>query len=369
MEGKIVKGIAGFYYVDTPQGVIWQCKAKGIFRSQGLKPLAGDDVVFEITHEGDREGNITEIVARRNALIRPPVANIDQALVLFAMTKPEPSLYLLDRFLIMMEKLALPVRICFNKRDLSDDAQEARLKEVYRSLEEEVLFISAEKREGLDALREVLYGKTTALAGPSGVGKSTLINALLPGAETQTGAVSEKIGRGRNTTRHTEIFRLGDLTPAWTRGDTEADEPEASGIPAGETGRPETGRVPGTERPAGEAKATYLMDTPGFTSLDLSGVEAQALHTYYPDFAALADGCRFHGCIHLTEPDCAVKDALAQGAIAQERYDNYRLLYDEIRGERPVYVKKIKTAPGGQNDMSSAGSARARKAGRRERTK
>lgn len=287
MQGKIMKGIAGFYYVHIPDKGIYECKAKGIFRKDNVKPLVGDDVELEITHETDKEGNIIRILPRKNALIRPAVSNIDQAIIIFAITKPEPNYNLLDRFLIMMQQQGLQCVICFNKRDIAKKEERRALKAIYEKSDCEVIFASALKKEGLDELQAVLHGKTTAVAGPSGVGKSSLINCLQTATHMQTGAISEKIARGKHTTRHTELIPI--------EGNT------------------------------------YIMDTPGFSSLAIQGMEKEELREYYPEFAEYEEYCRFQGCSHIHEPDCAVKDALKDGKISQIRYDNYRMLYEELK--------------------------------------
>lgn len=287
MQGKIIKGIAGFYYVHIPGKGVYECKAKGIFRKDNIKPLVGDNVEMEITHEADMEGNIIRILPRQNALIRPAVSNIDQAIIIFAITKPEPNYNLLDRFLIMMQQQGLPCVICFNKRDIASKEERRILREIYENSDCQVIFASALKKEGLDELRAVLHGKTTAVAGPSGVGKSSLINCLQTVTHMQTGAISEKIERGKHTTRHTELIAVEDNT--------------------------------------------YIMDTPGFSSLAIQGMEKEDLRDYYPEFAEYEEQCRFQGCSHIHEPNCAVKEALEEGKISRNRYDNYQILYQELK--------------------------------------
>ena len=200
MQGKIMKGIAGFYYVDTVESGIYECKAKGIFRKQKMKPLVGDDVEIVITHEGDREGNIISILPRTNEMIRPAAANVGQALVLFAMKSPDPNLPLLDRFLVAMEKRQIPSAILFNKADLVSEEEKARLRSIYCGSGCKVFFSSFERGSGLEEIREYLDGKTTLLAGPSGVGKSTLTNAVQTNVHMETGEISRKLLRGKNTT-------------------------------------------------------------------------------------------------------------------------------------------------------------------------
>lgn len=290
MQGKIIKGIAGFYYIHVPEHGIYECKAKGGFRNQKIKPLVGDMVEFDVIDEAEKKGNIVSILPRLNALIRPSVANVAQAMIIFAIQEPEPNLGLLDRFLITMQQQDLKTIICFNKCDLTSEARKQELTEIYQGCGYEVLFISVEKQQGIDAVRKKLKGMTTVLAGPSGVGKSSLMNQLNPQLEVQTGAVSEKIKRGRHTTRHSEIFYLGE--------------------------------------------DTYLMDTPGFTSLYVKDVEADELKYYYSEFEPYEGKCRFNGCAHVHEPDCAVKTAVGEGIIHKLRYDSYINLYEELKSQR-----------------------------------
>lgn len=287
MTGKIIKGIAGFYYVHVEDQGIYECKAKGIFRNEKIKPLVGDDVEMEVLDEKDMEGNILKILPRRSALIRPAVANVDQAMIIFAIVKPNPNFNLLDRFLIRMERQNLPTIICFNKQDIASPEEKEVLRKSYETCGYHVLFISALENEGLEQVRELLAGKTTTVAGPSGVGKSSLINRLSPAANMETGAISAKIERGRHTTRHSEMIALGE--------------------------------------------ETYIMDTPGFTSLDISEITKEELGRYYPEFVQYEPYCKFSGCAHISEPACGVKDAVADGKISMVRYENYKVLYQELK--------------------------------------
>lgn len=295
MQGKIIKGIAGFYYVYTEneEGVpvgVYECKAKGIFRKEQIKPLTGDNVIIDILDEETKTGNIIQILPRKNQLIRPAVANIDQALVIFSIVKPEPNYNLLDRFLIMMEQQGLRSIICFNKQDIASQEEKCELKNAYEACGCTVLFVSAYTKDGMELLAKQLRGKTTALAGPSGVGKSSIINCLNPEANMETGDISRKIERGKHTTRHSEIIALH--------------------------------------------ANTYLMDTPGFTSLKLFDMEKEELKQYYPEFAQYEQYCRFTGCAHLSEPDCSVKTAVEAGEISKVRYHNYQLLYKELQEQK-----------------------------------
>lgn len=289
MQGKIVKGIAGFYYVRTENGRLYECKAKGIFRREKQKPLVGDNVEITVLDEKELEGNIERILPRKNALIRPAVANIDQALVIFAAARPQPNLNLLDRFLVAMEKQNVRSVICFNKRDIASDGECARLRETYEKCGCNVLFSSASTRAGLEELKKILKGKTTAVAGPSGVGKSSLVNLLAPEAQMQTGEISSKIDRGKHTTRHSELL--------WVEEDT------------------------------------YLCDTPGFSSLSVWDMDKEELKEYFPEFAPYT-GCRFLGCTHTHEPDCAVKAAVEDGKISGQRYGNYLEMYKELKEKK-----------------------------------
>lgn len=290
VKGKIIKGIAGFYYVYTEEAGILECKAKGIFRKDNIKPLVGDDVEAELLSEEEKTGNIVQILPRVNEIIRPAVANIDQALVIFSITHPEPNLNLLDRFLVMMSQQNLPVVLCFNKIDLVDKKEQDELLRIYETAGYQVLFVSAKEEQGMEKLREILHGKTTTVAGPSGVGKSSIINGLSEEILMETGDISRKIERGKHTTRHSQLFHID--------------------------------------------KDTYIMDTPGFSSLGLFDLEKEELKDYYPEFVEREEGCRFRGCVHRNEPDCAVKQAVKEGVINRLRYENYCLLFDELKNKK-----------------------------------
>lgn len=297
MKGKIIKSIAGFYEVHTAEE-IYRCRARGVFRALGVKPLVGDDVEIEITDTVSvpKEGNVTRLYPRKNELIRPNVANVDQALLIFAITHPAPSYNMLDRFLITMDQRDLPAVLCFNKQDLATEEEIRELRETYESCGCRVLFVSVLDPGTLGELRSILAGKTTVLTGPSGVGKSTLINTVCPDARMETGELSRKISRGRNTTRHVELLAVGD--------------------------------------------GTYLVDTPGFTSLYLMDIEAEDLRHYYPEFSEYEGKCRFGGCVHRKEPGCAVREALEAGRISRIRYKNYCELFDEIKDRKPDYAAR-----------------------------
>ena len=302
MRGRILKGIAGFYYVETIDLKVYECKAKGIFRKSGIKPIVGDNVEIEIIDEDNRQGNLTDILPRKNCLYRPPVANVDQAVILFAIVKPDPNYNLLDRFLIMMRQQNLPVIICFNKQDIATKEEQKELHDAYEKCGYNVLFVSVKEERGLDELKALLKGKTSTLAGPSGVGKSSLLNKLVPDADMQIGELSRKIDRGKNTTRHSELFYVKELSEG--------------------------------------GEDTFIIDTPGFTSLELRDVTADELMGYYPEFEQFEPSCRFGGCSHIAEPDCGVKAALEAGELSNVRYDNYRIIYKDLKNARPDYSKK-----------------------------
>lgn len=290
MKGKIIKGIAGFYYVHDGDSRIYECRAKGVFRNKNIKPLVGDDVEFTVLNEKEGTGNIDSVLPRKNRLIRPAVSNVDQAVVVFAVTEPLPNLNLLDRFLVMMERQDIPVIICFNKIDLSCGEEIKRLREIYGPTGYPLHFISTYEKSGLFLLHRLIEGKTTVLAGPSGVGKSSITNFLQPQANMETGVISEKIKRGKHTTRHSELFFV--------------------------------------------EKETYMMDTPGFSSMYIEDLEPNDLKDYFPEFSEYEEGCRFLGCIHVGEKVCAVKEAVHSGNISRSRYDNYLLLYRELKEKR-----------------------------------
>ena len=256
MQGKIIRGIGGFYYVHAEDGVVYECRAKGIFRKEKIKPLPGDNVeISPVQDEEKPAGNVDAILPRKNVLIRPAVANVDQALVVFAAASPKPNLNLLDRFLISMEQQRIPVVICFNKTDLISTEEEELLRDTYAH-SYPVQLISAANGEGIEDIQRLLDGKTTVVAGPSGVGKSSLTNVLQPHVQMEVGDISRKIERGRHTTRHTELICLREHT--------------------------------------------YFLDTPGFSSLYLNGIAQEDLWRYFPEFVPYEPYCRFQGCMHIS---------------------------------------------------------------------
>ncbi len=262
---------------------MYRCRARGIFRKYSLRPLVGDNVDFEITHEGDREGNVVEIAPRQTCLIRPAVANVDQALVVFAMKQPDPVFDLLDRFLVLVSKAGLRPVLAFNKRDLSDESAEESARRIYSQTGAEIFFTSTFSGSGIGELREAMSAHTTVLAGPSGAGKSSMINALAGEGRMETGSVSVKTGRGRQTTRHVELLNIG--------------------------------------------RGSFIIDTPGFSSLELEGIEPRMLKGFFPEFTALEGKCFFKDCTHIHEPLCAVEEAAREGVFPMERLSSYRQLY------------------------------------------
>lgn len=290
MQGKIIRGIAGFYYVDLAESGLYECKARGIFRKEKTKPLVGDDVEMDVLDEEEKTGNITDVLVRRNELIRPAVANIDQALVVFAVTDPKPHFNLLDRFLVMMEYKEIPVILCFNKTDIATESELEELAEIYRACGYPVVFTSAREGIHVDMVRQLLKGKTTAIAGPSGVGKSSLINLLQPHVQMETGDISRKIARGKHTTRHSELIAID--------------------------------------------KESYIMDTPGFSSLYVGEMEKEELKYCFREFTPFEGRCRFQGCSHIHEPSCLVKAAVEEGQIHKNRYRDYVEMYQELQDKK-----------------------------------
>ncbi len=278
-EGTIIKGIGGFYYVKT-RGNIYECKARGIFRKQKITPMIGDKVEIDIN--GDK-GNITDILPRSFSLSRPPVANVGVMMLVVAAAQPEPNLFLIDKMLVNAHINGIEPVICINKTDL---AGREDIKEIYSKAGYDIFCVSAEKETGIKKLEEYLRGKTTAFAGLSGVGKSSLLS-LITNDFLETGSVSEKILRGRHTTRHVELFELDE--------------------------------------------GGFVLDTPGFSSLEVEGIKAEDLWKYFPEMADSQNKCRFRGCSHINEPDCRVKDKLESGEIAPSRYESYRELYGRLK--------------------------------------
>lgn len=294
VKGTIIKGIAGFYYVEAGQ-TIYECKARGKFRNKNIIPVIGDNVLISLKEEEnstDRylEGTIEEILERKNSLIRPAVANVDQAMVVFSVTYPEIHLDLLDRFLLHIEREDIKPYIVLNKIDEGNPESYEYIVERYTKVGYEVICLSAKKAINTELLMPRLKDKTTVFAGPSGVGKSTLLNTIEERFTLETGQVSDKIKRGKHTTRHVELMPL--------------------------------------------SIGGFVLDTPGFTSLQLDGIEPDELQYYFPEFKPYLGSCKFRGCTHTHEPGCMVRAALDSGDIVKERYEAYETYYKQLKDIR-----------------------------------
>lgn len=281
--GVVVKAYSGFYYVKI-NNTLWECRLRGKFRLTKQNILAGDMV--KVKETGLQTGVIEEILPRRTELERPPVANVDQVLIVFACADPEPQSELLDRMLVQGEAAGLGPIICFNKVDLADEKTVQNLTDEYRLAGYTVVLTSAITGVGIEQLRRYLQGHLTVFAGPSGAGKSSLLNSINPDFRLKTGTVSEKIGRGRHTTRHTELFEL---------------EP-----------------------------GSFVVDSPGFSSLYLPQIEKQYLAEMFPEFLPYLDSCKFTNCLHRAEPDCAVQQGIEEGKVGRERHTHYLLFLEEL---------------------------------------
>ncbi|MDU4132140.1 MAG: ribosome small subunit-dependent GTPase A [Clostridium perfringens] len=285
MEGIIIKGIGGFYYIKTDEGII-ECKARGKFRYNSLKPMVGDRVTIKVENG---KGVIEDIHERSSELIRPTVANVTQAFVVFEIKNPDINLDLLNRFLTLCEYNDIHAVVCLNKEDLCTEEEKENLKELINDIGYEVLFINAKEGKGFDALKERLEHNITVLCGPSGAGKSTLLNSFIDREHMETGSVSEKIGRGKHTTRHSELIDVDN---------------------------------------------GYLVDTPGFTTLDVTFIDRDSLKYCFPEFNDYNNLCKFNGCNHYKEPKCAVKEAVEEGKINKLRYEFYIKTLEEIINRR-----------------------------------
>ncbi|KAF0820316.1 MULTISPECIES: ribosome small subunit-dependent GTPase A [unclassified Cytobacillus] len=291
-EGKIIKALAGFYYVLSGNEVI-QCRGRGVFRKNKVTPLVGDEVVFQA--ESNTEGYILEVKERKNELIRPPIANVDQAILVFSAVEPGFSTSLLDRFLVLVEFNHIKPLICITKIDLADEDEYREIQQYaadYRKAGYDVLLTSSETEEGVKDLMPYLEGEISVFAGQSGVGKSSLLNVLRPDLELKTNDISSHLGRGKHTTRHVELIEVG------------------KGLVA---------------------------DTPGFSSLEFTDIELEDLNYCFPEIQEKSELCKFRGCLHMAEPKCAVKADCEKGEIPAYRYEHYKTFLQEIKDRKPRY--------------------------------
>lgn len=288
LDGRIIKGIGGFYYIDTRQG-IYECKARGIFRKEGIKPTVGDEVQIMVLDEVNKKGSLDVILERKNELIRPRVANVGQAVIVFAAKSPNLNLDLLDRFLVAVEEQELDIVICINKIDKDKEKNYESVAHMYQEAGYQVICTSAEENIGIEKLKQALMHTVSVFAGPSGVGKSSLINAAFSELQLTTGELSKKIQRGKHTTRHAELIQVGENS--------------------------------------------YIVDSPGFTSLSLEHIPPEKLQYYFREFQPYVHDCYYTGCMHIHEPDCAVKSHLEK-TISEMRYQRYLFLYNELADER-----------------------------------
>lgn len=288
--GQIRKALSGFYYVYD-NGKLIQTRARGVFRNRGQSPLVGDYVTYTI--EGENDGTVTEIEPRKNELVRPPIANIDQAFLVFSAIEPDFNLHLLDRFLVVIEGYQIEPIIIVTKMDLLTDSERQKVQQdadYYQQIGYTVLFTFKGDSNLTDQISSMLKGQISVLAGQSGVGKSTLLNTLLPELDLKTGEISSALGRGKHTTRHVELIEL---------------------------------------------RGGLLADTPGFSTFEMDHLEKEELSSCFPEMDKLS--CRFRGCLHLKEPGCAVKEAVEQGTIAEFRYQHYLQFLEEIMDRKPRY--------------------------------
>lgn len=291
-EGKIIKALSGFYYVSSGDEII-QCRGRGVFRKKKVSPLVGDEVVFQA--ENPTDGYIMEVKERRNELVRPPISNVDQAILVFSAVEPDFSPSLLDRFLVLIEFKGIDPIICISKMDLVDAQQEKRMQEYaehYQEIGYTVLLTSSHTEDGIPELLPYLKNKTSVFAGQSGVGKSSLLNAIKPALNLKTNNISSHLGRGKHTTRHVELIDIG---------------------------------------------GGLLADTPGFSSLEFTDIEEEDLNGCFPEIERQSAGCKFRGCLHLKEPQCAVKAAVEDHIIQSYRYAHYLQFLEEIRDRKPRY--------------------------------
>lgn len=291
-KAQIRKALSGYYYVEK-EGELIQCRARGIFRNRGESPLVGDFV--EYSYDGESDGSIEKILARQNSLVRPPIANVDQALLVFSAKEPDFNTILLDRFLVVLESFHVQPIIILTKLDLVSEDERANLQHYindYKEIGYEIIETFKDDESLMAKLEPILNDKTSVLAGQSGVGKSTLLNTLLPDLELKTGIISKSLGRGKHTTRHVELIEVG---------------------------------------------GGLLADTPGFSSFDFDTIEKEELTACLPEFLRASEDCKFRGCLHMKEPKCAVKQAVEAGEIRTYRYEHYQQFLQEIIDRKPRY--------------------------------
>jgi len=293
LEGTVIKGYGGFYYVKDDQRFVWECKPRGRFKLEKQQILVGDRVQIQTLNE--KCGVVEKVLPRMTELVRPPVANIDRAIVVFALKSPEPNLNLLDRFIILAEAGKTEPVICFNKADLLNINEIKPILETYNNIGYQTMITSIKTGEGIENLRAVLKDHISVFAGPSGVGKSSLLNAVQPGLQLKTGEISIKLQRGKHTTRHVELLEL-----------------EFGG---------------------------YVTDTPGFSSLYLPQILKEELAGLFPEMDNFWQNCRFNGCMHNREPDCAVKAAVDSGDISKTRYEHYIGFLEEVTAQERRFYK------------------------------
>ena len=292
MEGKIIKALSGFYYVENSSG-LYQTRGRGNFRKRKITPLVGDNVIFESSNQTD--GYLMEILPRRNQLVRPAVANVDQGVVVTSLVEPNFSYNLLDRFLVTLEYELIEPIIYLTKVDLLEN--KTLIEEIRTTYEKAgyLVIVATENTDSLEAIKSTFNQHLTVFMGQSGAGKSTLLNRIVPGLALETASISESLGRGKHTTRHVELIAI------------------AGGLVA---------------------------DTPGFSSIDFITIEAKELPKQFPEFVEVAHDCRFRECSHVNEPNCAVKAGVEKGEIAVTRYENYLQFLGEIENRKPIYRKK-----------------------------
>lgn len=285
IKGVIIKGISSFYYVYV-DGNIYECKARGNFKAEKIIPLVGDIVDISIIDEDEKKGVVEKIYPRKNSLVRPPIANIDKALLVFAIKDPNPNLSLIDRFIVLAQEAGLNIILCFTKADLDDSDRIENLKKIYSNVGYPVIFTSAVTGENIENIKNMIKDEIVVIAGPSGAGKSTLINTL--GFKVKTGEISEKLGRGKHTTRHVELLQIDGNS--------------------------------------------WIADTPGFSSLTLNHIPEEELKEYFIEFHEYDMDCKFgNKCLHYKEPGCEVKEAVDKELISKERYESYIQLLNEIK--------------------------------------